>query len=93
MLNLILKIHFFALALALYAFENNFFSLLDFDMTAKHDFNLKTEGNGYHGLISEDTTVVNVTPPIVTTGEMVCGFSILTSHHHGDLPFEVSYHF
>jgi hypothetical protein len=64
--------------------------LPDFDMTAKHDFNLKTEGNGYHGLISEDTTVVNVTPSIVTTGEMVCGFSILTSHHHGDLPFEVS---
>ena len=54
-------------------------------------FILQTEGNGYHGLISEDSTVVNVTPPIKAVGELVCGFSILNHHHRADLPFDVSF--
>ena len=67
------------------------FVIPDFNAGEKHNFALQTEGNGYHGLIAEDSTVVNVTPPIKAVGELVCGFSIINHHHRADLPFDVSF--
>lgn len=44
--------------------------------------------NGYHGLIKENETVVEVTPPIRAKGD-ICSFLILNNKHHGEAPFEV----
>lgn len=43
--------------------------------------------NGYHGLVKENETVVEVTPPIRASGQ-VCGFRIVNKHH-GEAPFEI----
>lgn len=55
---------------------------------AQSSFYLVTEGSGYHGLIAEGDTNVNVTPPIrvntSTTHEFVCNFFILLNGHRSD---------
>ena len=57
-------------------------------------FELDTSGSGYHGRVTEDATVVSVTPQIrvdpSNTDQMVCGFAIINHRkHHDDIPFEV----
>lgn len=44
--------------------------------------------NGYHGLVKENETVVEVTPAIRAVGEPVCGFRIVNKHH-GEAPFDI----
>lgn len=43
---------------------------------------------GYHGLIKENETLVEVTPPIRARGPL-CSFLILNNIHHGEAPFEI----
>lgn len=43
---------------------------------------------GYHGLIRENDTLVEVTPPIRARGPL-CSFLILNNKHHGEAPFEI----
>lgn len=50
--------------------------------------NLET---GYHGLVKENETLVEVTPPIRATGAEICAFRI-NNKHHTDAPFEVFIH-
>lgn len=47
--------------------------------------NLET---GYHGLVKENETLVEVTPPIRATGAEICAFRI-NNKHHTDAPFEI----
>ncbi|KAF9824321.1 hypothetical protein SFRURICE_001963 [Spodoptera frugiperda] len=42
---------------------------------------------GYHGLIKENETLVEVTPAIRARGPL-CSFLILNNKHHGEAPFE-----
>lgn len=51
--------------------------------------NLGKQENGYHGLVRENETLVEVTPPIRATGAQICSFKIINKHHT-DAPFEVS---
>lgn len=44
--------------------------------------------NGYHGLVKENETLVEVTPPIRAVGTPVCSFRIVNKHH-GEAPFEI----
>lgn len=44
--------------------------------------------NGYHGLVKENETIVEVTPAIRAVGEEVCRFRIVNKHH-GEAPFEI----
>lgn len=44
--------------------------------------------NGYHGLVKENETLVEVTPAIRATGEPVCSFRIVNKYH-GEAPFEI----
>lgn len=43
---------------------------------------------GYHGLVKENETLVEVTPEIYAIGD-VCNFNIVNKHH-GEAPFEVN---
>ncbi|VVC89504.1 unnamed protein product [Leptidea sinapis] len=43
---------------------------------------------GYHGLIKENETLVEVRPTIRARGPL-CSFLILNNKHHGEAPFEV----
>ena len=43
---------------------------------------------GYHGLVRENETIVEVTPRIRAVGPEVCSYRIVNKHH-GDAPFEV----
>ncbi|XP_045507398.1 calsyntenin-1 [Colias croceus] len=43
---------------------------------------------GYHGLIRENETLVEVTPTIRARGPL-CSFLILNNKHHGEAPFEI----
>lgn len=43
---------------------------------------------GYHGLVKENETLVEVTPIIRGIGADICSFRI--HKHHGEAPFEVS---
>ncbi|CAG9796024.1 unnamed protein product [Diatraea saccharalis] len=43
---------------------------------------------GYHGLIRENETLVEVTPVIRARGPL-CSFLILNNKHHGEAPFEI----
>lgn len=43
--------------------------------------------SGYHGLVRENETLVEVTPNIRALGD-VCSFRIVNKHH-GEAPFEV----
>ncbi|XP_037089773.1 calsyntenin-1-like, partial [Pollicipes pollicipes] len=49
---------------------------------------LISPSDGYHGLVSESSRRVDVTPPIRAVGADVCGFRIV-NQYHGDAPFEV----
>ncbi|XP_071439640.1 calsyntenin-1 [Hetaerina americana] len=44
--------------------------------------------SGYHGLIKENETLVEVTPRIRGVGARICGFKIVNKHH-GEAPFEI----
>ncbi|XP_060534090.1 calsyntenin-1 isoform X2 [Cylas formicarius] len=44
--------------------------------------------NGYHGIVKENETVVEVTPPIRAVGSEVCRFHIVNKHH-GEAPFDI----
>jgi hypothetical protein len=44
--------------------------------------------SGYHGLVKENETLVEVTPRIKAIGGDVCSFRIVNKHH-GEAPFEV----
>lgn len=44
--------------------------------------------NGYHGLVKENETLVEVTPAIRAIGTPVCSFRIVNKHH-GEAPFEI----
>ena len=44
--------------------------------------------SGYHGLVKENETLVEVVPEIYAIGD-VCNFNIVNKHH-GEAPFEVS---
>lgn len=46
--------------------------------------------NGYHGLVKENETVVEVTPPIRASSvtSQICAFRIVNKHH-GEAPFEI----
>ncbi|XP_011309111.1 calsyntenin-1 [Fopius arisanus] len=44
--------------------------------------------SGYHGLVKENETLVEVTPQIRALGGKVCSFRI-ANKHHGDAPFEI----
>uniref|UniRef100_V5GPF1 Calsyntenin-1 n=1 Tax=Anoplophora glabripennis TaxID=217634 RepID=V5GPF1_ANOGL len=44
--------------------------------------------NGYHGIVKENETVVEVTPVIRAVGASVCRFRIVNKHH-GEAPFEI----
>lgn len=43
--------------------------------------------SGYHGLVRENETLVEVVPEIYAIGD-VCNFNIVNKHH-GEAPFEV----
>ncbi|XP_014270937.1 calsyntenin-1 [Halyomorpha halys] len=43
---------------------------------------------GYHGLVKENETVVEVTPTIRGVGAKICGFHIVNKHH-GEAPFQI----
>jgi len=43
--------------------------------------------SGYHGLVKENETLVEVVPEIYAIGD-VCNFNIVNKHH-GEAPFEV----
>ncbi|KAJ1522701.1 hypothetical protein ONE63_001862 [Megalurothrips usitatus] len=45
--------------------------------------------SGYHGLVRENETTVEVTPRIKAIGAEICSFRIVNKHH-GDAPFDVS---
>ncbi|XP_073958683.1 calsyntenin 1 isoform X2 [Choristoneura fumiferana] len=49
---------------------------------------LSEPDEGYHGLIRENETLVEVTPPIRARGPL-CSFLILNNKHHGEAPFEI----
>ncbi|XP_046617694.1 calsyntenin-1 [Neodiprion virginianus] len=49
---------------------------------------LENLDSGYHGLVKENETLVEVTPQIRATGGKVCSFRI-ANKHHGEAPFEI----
>ena len=68
----------------------------DLNFGSDSKINLVHNGNGYHGLVEEGATVVNVTPPIKvekTDGrELLCKILILQDgQRDDDTPFEVSF--
>ena len=44
--------------------------------------------SGYHGLVKENETLVEVTPQIRALGAKVCSFHI-ANRHHGEAPFDI----
>ncbi|KAH0552706.1 calsyntenin-1 [Cotesia glomerata] len=49
---------------------------------------LESRENGYHGLVKENETRVEVTPQIRAVGAKICSYKI-ANKHHGDAPFEI----
>jgi len=49
---------------------------------------LESLESGYHGLVKENETLVEVTPQIRALGTKVCSFRI-ANKHHGEAPFEI----
>lgn len=45
--------------------------------------------SGYHGLVKENETLVEVTPQIRALGAEVCSFHI-ANRHHGEAPFKIN---
>ena len=72
-----------------------FFSgIEEFEFGVKSSISLVTDGNGYHGLVEEGATLVNVTPAIQVAGtteqELLCNIFILQDGIRDDkTPFEV----
>ena len=73
----------------------HFFSgIEEFEFGVKSSISLVTDGNGYHGLVEEGATLVNVTPAIQVAGtteqELLCNIFILQDGIRDDkTPFEV----
>lgn len=44
--------------------------------------------SGYHGLVKENESLVEVTPQIRALGAKICSFHI-ANKHHGEAPFEI----
>ncbi|KAL1123236.1 hypothetical protein AAG570_002323 [Ranatra chinensis] len=44
--------------------------------------------SGYHGLVKENETLVEVTPTIRAVGAKICSFHIVNKHH-GEAPFQI----
>lgn len=63
-------------------------SLYFFYFVAVPKLNVGNLESGYHGLVKENETLVEVTPPIRATGADICSFKIINKHHT-DAPFEV----
>jgi len=66
----------------------------EFEFGVKSTISLVTDGNGYHGLVEEGATIVNVTPAIKVDGtneqELLCNIFILQDGIRDDkTPFEV----
>lgn len=55
-------------------------------MVAAPKLDIDNLDNGYHGLVKENETVVEVTPAIRALGDNVCSFRIVNKHH-GEAPF------
>lgn len=51
---------------------------------------LESLESGYHGLVKENETLVEVTPRIRGVGADICSFRIVNKHH-GEAPFEVQH--
>ncbi|XP_057335563.1 calsyntenin-1 [Microplitis mediator] len=49
---------------------------------------LESVDSGYHGLVKENETLVEVTPQIRALGAKICSYRI-ANKHHGDAPFEI----
>ena len=67
----------------------------EFEFGVKSTISLVTDGNGYHGLVEEGATIVNVTPAIKVDGtneqELLCNIFILQDGIRDDkTPFEVN---
>jgi hypothetical protein len=58
-----------------------------FSVTVPH-LDLASLESGYHGLVKENETLVEVTPRIKAVGGEICSFRIVNKHH-GEAPFEV----
>lgn len=57
-------------------------------MLAVPRLDLESLESGYHGLVKENETLVEVTPQIRALGTKVCSFRI-ANKHHGEAPFEI----
>lgn len=44
--------------------------------------------SGYHGLVKENETLVEVTPQIRAFGSKICEYRI-SNKHHGEAPFDI----
>jgi hypothetical protein len=62
-----------------------------FSVTVPH-LDLASLESGYHGLVKENETLVEVTPRIKAIGGDICSFRIVNKHH-GEAPFEVKLKF
>lgn len=49
---------------------------------------LESLESGYHGLVKENESLVEVTPQIRALGAKICSFHI-ANKHHGEAPFEI----
>ncbi|XP_015603038.1 calsyntenin-1 [Cephus cinctus] len=59
-----------------------------FDNHGAPRLDLDSLESGYHGLVKENETLVEVTPQIRALGAKVCSFKI-ANKHHGEAPFEI----
>lgn len=57
-------------------------------MTIVPHLDLDSLDSGYHGLVKENETLVEVTPQIRAIGGEICSFRIVNKHH-GDAPFKI----
>ncbi|XP_012282525.1 calsyntenin-1 [Orussus abietinus] len=83
----------FALALALVLAPSDVRALdevaaASFGDRAVPRLELESLESGYHGLVKENETLVEVTPQIRASGAKVCSFRI-ANKHHGEAPFEI----
>lgn len=74
--------------------SSNSLGIEEFEFGVKSSISLVTDGNGYHGLVEEGATLVNVTPAIKVDGtneqELLCNIFILQDGIRDDkTPFEV----
>lgn len=62
--------------------------MYSFSVCAVPRLDLESLESGYHGLVKENETLVEVTPQIRALGGKVCSFRI-ANKHHGEAPFEI----